>query len=211
MNTENKEPLKEESKYGKGFAMRFTILIALLGLVGAGLYYDRVVLPGVSQKTIDKAMALIDQPDRDGHGITQEEVHKAIGMQPSETFEAEDGYLVETYRFRRFLPIAKGNYINVVYQNGALRHVIQDKEFSKEEVEKNQVKLGYRSADPEKFKGMPVQLGGVPAASTNDDDDDEDDEDEDDEDDEDDEESNDEDNMPLEKRDAERTRNAGGN
>ena len=176
---EPKPNYEEDSKYGKGFAFRMTILLGLLALVAAGLFYDRVVLPKMAKATIDEAYKLMVAPDKDGHGITKDQVQKTIGFAP-EAKTTIDGYDIETYSFKRALPFMKGDYLNVIYENGALIQILQNKEYSPDAVKSS---LGFRSAAGEDYTGNKVQLGGVPPSSlpgaNDEDDEDEDSDDED--------------------------------
>lgn len=128
-DTNDKDGVAAKSKYGAAFAARLFILISLLALVGAGLYYDRVVLPPQTQKAINDAYALMQSPDDTGSGISNKEVQEAIGFPPSNEAE-KDGFAIQTYEFKRALPFAKGNYLTVVYEHGSLVNILQDKPYS---------------------------------------------------------------------------------
>jgi hypothetical protein len=149
------------SKYGKGFAFRMTILVGLLALVGAGLFYDRYILPSMAKATIEEAYKLMTAPDEDGHGISKDLVQKTIGFAP-ESITKQDQYDIETYSFKRALPFMKGDYLNVIYENGALIQILQNQDYSPEKVESA---LTARGADPSTYTGNKPVLGGVPPSS----------------------------------------------
>lgn len=173
----------EKSKYGAAFAARMLILVALLGLVGAGLYYDRVVLPPKTAKTINDAFGLMQKPDTSGQGISNKEVQETIGFPPIEEYE-QDGFSIQKYEFKRALPFVKGNYLNVVYEHGALVNILQDKPYTLDAVRPDIGSMVKRPG-PE-FKGRTPglspfdSLGGAGASDDEEDEDDEDDEEEDD-------------------------------
>ena len=189
---------EKHSAYGKGFAMRMTILVAVLALVAIGLYYDRVVLPKKNKVIIEKAYAMMVKPD-DGTGISKQEMQDEIGFAPSSDTTYEQ-YEVEKYTFPRALPFMPGDFLNVVYENGSLVQIFQNKEFSLEEMKP---KVTVRRPDPETYQGgqrnIGVAGGGPPPAD--DDDDDDDDEEDDDEEEEDDEEGDGEDDSEDESSD----------
>ncbi len=149
-------------KYGKGFALRMTVLIGLLALVSGGLFYDRVILPKKAKSTIAEAYKLMTAPDEDGHGITKDQVQKTIGFEP-ESVTNIDNYDIEKYSFKRALPFMKGDYLNVIYENDALVQILQNQDYSPDKVQHS---LGFRSAaDPDTYTGNEVKLGGVPRSS----------------------------------------------
>ncbi len=149
-------------KYGKGFALRMTVLIGLLALVSGGLFYDRVILPKKAKSTIAEAYKLMTAPDEDGHGITKDQVQKTIGFEP-ESVTNIDNFDIERYSFKRALWFMKGDYLNVIYEDDALVQILQNQDYSPDKVKHS---LGFRSAaDPETYTGNEVQLGGVPRSS----------------------------------------------
>ena len=144
-----------DAKYGKGFAFRMTILVGLLVLVAAGLYYDRAILAPQTQKTIDAAFDLKNQKDP-GVPISKKEVAETIGFAAATT-EEKDGYEIETYQFSRALPFIKGDYVNAIYENGSLVNLLHNKPFSEDAVKH---KIEFEA--PENYTGNYPAMGGVP-------------------------------------------------
>ncbi len=144
-----------ESKHGKGFALRLVVLLGILAVAAGVYYYDRFVLPEKNKALIEAAYQLMIAPDEEGDGITKEEVAKAIGFAPQSAVN-QDGYDIEKYEFQRALPFLQGEYLNVIYQNGSLVKIIQNKEFDPKDVDNS---MGIRPQDPAKFKGQNVEIG----------------------------------------------------
>jgi hypothetical protein len=124
-----------DAKYGKGFAFRMTILLGLLALVGAGFYYDRFVLAPQTQAKINDAFTLMT---KDGE-VSKKEVAEKIGFAPSKV-EKQDDYEIETYQFSRALPLIKGDYLSVIYENDSLVNILHNKPYDADAV-KNEVKF----------------------------------------------------------------------
>ena len=163
----------KKSPNGKGFALRMTILIGLLALAVGGFYYDRFVLPKKAEATINEAYGLMTKP-LDGSGITKQVVQETIGFAPQATSN-QDGYEIETYSFSRVLPFLKGDFLNVIYENGTLVQILQNQDYDPEKVK---MKMGIRPPDPKTFKGgqRRIGVGGGGDGSTSSDEDEADDE-----------------------------------
>jgi len=144
-----------ESKQGKGFALRLVVLVGILAVAVGVFYYDRFVLPEKNKVAIEAAYQLMVADDTEGDGISKSEVAAAIGFAPqSET--SQDDYVIEKYEFKRALPFLQGEYLNVIYQNGSLVKIIQNKEFDPKDVDNS---MGIRPPDPAKYKGQNVEIG----------------------------------------------------
>lgn len=113
-----------DAKYGKGFAFRMTILLGLLALVGAGFYYDRYVLAPQTQETINSAFTLMTKEGE----ISKKEVAEKIGFAAASVDE-QDGYEIETYQFKRALPLIKGDFLSVIYENDSLVNMLHNKPY----------------------------------------------------------------------------------
>ena len=155
-----------DSKYGKGFAFRMTILLGLLALVAAGFYYDRFVLSPQTEKTINSAYSLMTKEGE----VSKKEVAEKIGFAASST-DTQDGYEIETYEFKRVLPFIKGQYLSVIYENGLLINILQNKPYAldaaKEKIEFTGPGEGYTGNYPA------VAGGGPPPDASGDDEEDE--------------------------------------
>lgn len=157
-----------EPKYGKGFAFRMTILLGLLVLVGAGFYYDRFVLAPQTERKINDAFSLMT---KDGE-VSKKEVAEKLGFAASNV-ENRDGYEIETYEFKRALPLIKGDYLSVIYENDSLVNILHNKPYAleavKEKIEITGPGPGYKGNHPNVAGG-----GGPPPNSQADDDEDQD-------------------------------------
>lgn len=167
----------KKSPYGAGFMLRMGILLLLLGLVAGGFYYDTNVLIPNAAKTINETMNLITEETDDGRGLPKDKIQQTVGFAPTQTRTSGE-YEIETYKFARAIPFAKGEYIEVVYQDGALVKIFPNEDFSPEKM-KSDLKI---TSSPRDAKLIPaVPGGGAPRRPSNNDADEEGDDHDDDE------------------------------
>lgn len=169
-----------DAKYGKGFAFRMTILLGLLALVGAGFYYDRFVLAPQTQEKINSAFSLMTKEGE----ISKKEVAENIGFAAA-SVDQQDGYEIETYQFKRALPLIKGDFLSVIYENDSLVNMLHNKPYEpnavKDKIEFSGPGDDYTGNYPNVAGGGGPPPGGEASGDDEDDADvDEDDEDEDD-------------------------------
>ena len=177
MSTENEtaaDPNVKETKADiapapkkKSSKLFLIVVLILFGLFLAGYYHDQNLLPDKRDKAFQEAgkmAALSDKP-------TMEQVKEAIGVSPSKRPDVE-GYQVERYTLRRYIPIAESEFIEAVYKDGKLVKITQNKAFDPN------AQVEYRSPDPKGYSGKEVQMGfggGGGNSGGDDSDDDEDD------------------------------------
>ena len=147
-----------KSKYGTGFFVRLVILLLLLGAVGYGYYQDRVGIPATIQSKLDEIDARKDTEDANMSGIKMEEIHQILNREPDSKFEDEkNGYVVETYNYKRGLPFLKGgNSLKIVYKEDSFLKYLLNKEYVASNVETKQDNFGL----PPKEERVPVGFGG---------------------------------------------------
>ena len=163
-----------DAKYGKGFAFRMTILLGLLALVGAGFYYDRYVLAPQTQEKINSAFSLMTKEGE----VSKKEVAENIGFAAA-SVDQQDGYEIETYQFKRALPLIKGDFLSVIYENDSLVNILHNKPYQLDAV-KNKIEF---SGPGDEYTGNYPNVaggGGPPPGSNASGDDDADDADTDD-------------------------------
>ena len=160
-----------ESKHGKGFALRLVVLLGILAVAAGLFYYDRFILPKKNKTAIEAAYQLMVADDKEGDGITKAEVVEAIGF-VAQSEKNQDDYVIEKYEFKRALPFLQGDYLNVIYQNGSLVKILQNKEFDPKDDGNS---MGIRPQDPATYKGQDVQINLSGGGGDEDDEDDEDD------------------------------------
>src|SRR5438067_10641789 len=106
----------------QGNSLRLMILLGLLALaIGAYAYDYFVALPGCKAAD-EKIQSFVDAQNKKGiqagNLVTDADVHKELGMQPTDVEKHEaDGYMVEYYRWWGHVPLLnqRRHFISVVY------------------------------------------------------------------------------------------------
>lgn len=109
---------------------RLIVLLLLLGLATGAFAYDYFVArPGVDAADA-RLSEFVDTRNRlgvkEGGQITPEDIHKALGMQPTWVDKHDDDhYEVEYYCWRGPIPVVNmwKHYISVVYTGDGTRHI----------------------------------------------------------------------------------------
>jgi len=103
-------------------SLRLMILLGLLALVIGAYAYDYFVAKSACDAADKKIQAFVDTQNKkgikDGNLVTDADVHKELGMQPTDVEKHDaEGYMVEYYRWWGHVPLInqRRHFISVVY------------------------------------------------------------------------------------------------
>lgn len=154
---------ESKSAYGRGFAIRLTLLLALLAGVAGLFYYEKNIGADKHSKKLD---ALFDFLNKNSEGtsreLTREQVQQHVGFAPSLS-EPRGKYEVDRYSFRT-LPFLPGQHVYVVFENKYYCGIAttNEKDVTAEKLTENaRFKPGVR-ADVIPAPAIPNVAGGAP-------------------------------------------------